>query len=150
MNLSSILQNHSLWSAIIAWGLAQLFKLPLEFLLNKKWTWGIMFSTGGMPSSHSALIVSAAYAIGLHNGFDNPAFTIAAAIAMIVVYDATGVRRQAGLHAQKINAIFQELLKGHPLNQEELREVLGHSPLEALGGVLLGLATSQVMWMIWK
>jgi hypothetical protein len=149
MDLSPILQNHSLWSALAALMMAQLLKLPMEWLLNKRWNWGVMVSMGGMPSSHSALITAAAYSIGLHNGFDNPAFTVAVAIAMIVVYDATGVRRQAGMQAQKINILVEELLKGHPISEQQLREVLGHTPLEAIGGILLGLIVATGMWFIW-
>ena len=103
-----------------------------------------------MPSSHSALIVSAAASIGLNVGFNSPLFALAVATAMIIVYDATGIRRQAGLHAQKINILIDELLKGHPISEEHLREVLGHTPLEALGGVLLGLAIALVLWLVWR
>jgi hypothetical protein len=149
MNFAAILKNHVLWSALIAWLLAQVIKPLLEYFFTGKWNWGVMVSMGGMPSSHSALIVGAAYAIGLHYGFDHPAFALAVVISMVVVYDAAGVRRQAGMQAQKINVLVDELLHRHPISQKQLREVLGHTPLEALGGVLLGLATAQVLWLVW-
>jgi acid phosphatase family membrane protein YuiD len=66
------------------------------------------------------------------------------------VYDAAGVRRQAGIHAQRINVLFDELLHGHMLNEKDLREVLGHTPLEVAGGVLLGLIVATAQWLIWK
>ena len=69
-------------------------------------------------------------------------------MAMVVVYDATGIRRQAGMQAQKINILVEELLQGHPISQEHLREVLGHTPLEALGGVLLGLVLAVGLWFL--
>ena len=72
-------------------------------------------------------------------GYDTPVFALAIAIAMIVTYDAAGVRRQAGMHAERINVLFEELLKGHMWNDEELREVSGHTPFEVLGGTLWGL-----------
>ena len=75
---------------------------------------------------------------------------IAFTLAIVVIYDATGIRRQAGKHATLINAMIQDLASGHPLKQELLREVLGHTPLEALGGFLLGLASAQLTWMLWK
>jgi acid phosphatase family membrane protein YuiD len=102
-----------------------------------------------MPSSHSALVTAIAHGIGLSMGFDSGAFALAVALAMIVVYDATGIRRQAGLHAEMLNELFKGLLEGHPLRGEQLREVLGHSPAEALAGMLLGLAISQGIFTFW-
>lgn len=142
MNLSDIFSNHSLISALLAWFFAQVLKPPLEFLRHGKWNWGYLLSAGGMPSSHSALMVGAAMGIGLHDGFVTPAFTLAFAMTMIVLYDAAGVRREAGRHAEMINILINELLSGHPISDKELREVLGHTPLEVLGGVILGVIVS--------
>jgi acid phosphatase family membrane protein YuiD len=94
--------------------------------------------------------VSATLGIGLHIGFETPVFAVAVAITMIVVYDAAGVRRQAGMHAERINVLFDELLSGHMWGQNELREVIGHSPLEVTGGILLGLLVATVNWLIFK
>jgi uncharacterized protein len=149
MNFSAILKNPVLWTAMAAWFLAQALKIPIDYFRSKKWNWALFFAAGGMPSSHSALVTSVALAAGLHLGFDSPIFAVAVAIAMVVVYDATGVRRQAGMQAQKINVLVEELLKGHPISQEQLREVIGHTPLEALGGVLLGLVVAQGVWFLW-
>jgi len=77
--------------------------------------------------------------VGLQEGFNTPAFAVAFVVAMIVVYDATGVRRAAGDHARVINLMIDELLTGHPLAEKELKEVLGHTPREVLGGILLGV-----------
>jgi acid phosphatase family membrane protein YuiD len=150
MNFGTLLQNHVLWTAMAGWFLAQLLKIPVDCIMEKRWNWALFFAAGGMPSSHSSLVTSAAMAVGLHYGFDNPLFAVAVAFAMVVVYDATGVRRQAGMQAQKINILVEELLKGHPINEKHLREVIGHTPLEALGGVLLGLAVSIGLWLWWK
>ncbi len=90
------------------------------------------------------------FAIGLYHGFDNPIFALGVAITMIVTYDAAGVRRQAGIHAQRINLLFGELLNGHPVSEKDLREVLGHTPLEVMGGILLGLIVATGQWLIWK
>jgi hypothetical protein len=83
-------------------------------------------------------------------GFDSPAFALAVALAMVVIYDATGIRRQAGLHAEMINAMFQDLMEGHPLQQEKLAEVLGHSPGEAFVGLLLGLGISTATVLLMR
>lgn len=137
-------------AALAAWGTAQIVKVPLEYLRSHRWRWGLLFTTGGMPSSHSALIVGATNAIGLYFGYDNPMFALGVAVAMIVTYDAAGVRRQAGMHAERINVLFDELLKGHLWDEEELREVLGHTPLEVTGGILWGLAITTLIWLLWK
>jgi len=150
MNLAGILQNHVLLTGLIGWILAQALKIPVDLFQSRHWNWALFLAAGGMPSSHSALVTSTAMAVGLHYGFDNPLFGVATAMAMIVVYDATGIRRQAGMQAQKINILVEELLQGHPISQEHLREVLGHTPLEALGGVLLGLALALVLWLFWR
>jgi uncharacterized protein len=148
MNLAPILQNHILWTAMVGWVLAQVLKVPIDSLREHRWNWALFFAAGGMPSSHSALVTSTAAAVGLHVGFDSPIFAVAVALAMVVVYDATGVRRQAGKQAEKINILVEELLKGHPINEEHLREAIGHTPLEAMGGVLLGLLAAVGMWLL--
>ncbi len=150
MNLAPILQNHVLWTGMAGWFLAQVLKVPFDLFRERRWNWALFFAAGGMPSSHSSLVTSTALAVGLHYGFDNPLFGMAVALAMVVIYDATGVRRQAGMQAQKINILVEELLKGHWINEQQLREVIGHTPLEALGGVLLGLVVAVGLWLWWR
>jgi len=96
------------------------------------------------------MMTAATLAIGLFHGFDNPLFGLAVGISMVVIYDATGVRRQAGMQARKINILIDELLQGHPISEKQLKEVLGHSPLEVAGGVALGLLISLVVWLLWR
>jgi uncharacterized protein len=150
MGIDGIFNNNVLLCGLLAWGIAQIIKLPLDYLINKRWNWALLISVGGMPSSHSALVVATAFGIGLFIGFDTPVFALAVAVSMIVIYDATGIRRQAGIHAQTINLLVDRLLKGKFAPDKQLREVLGHTPLEALGGVILGLITPLVVWLIKK
>jgi uncharacterized protein len=145
----SIFQNYVLIGALIAWAIAQTIKVPLEYLQTHRWNWALLVQAGGMPSSHSALVVGITHGIGLSVGFDSPMFALAFAMSMIVIYDATGIRRQAGKHAELINVMINDLAAGNPLKEEQLREVLGHTPLEALGGILLGLIVAQLTWMLW-
>jgi uncharacterized protein len=147
MPLSGLFQNHVLDTMLISWFLAQILKPPLEYLRRGKWNWGYLLSAGGMPSSHSSLMVGATTAIGLHEGFNTSLFALAAAMTMIVIYDAAGVRRQAGIHAQKINVLINELLAGHPISDKQLLEVLGHTPFEVTGGVFLGIVVGILVWM---
>src|SRR5512138_1266688 len=150
MNLLALLQNKVLIAGLLAWAMAQLVKIPLEYLRTRRWNWALLFTTGGMPSSHSALMTATTIAIGLYHGFDHPAFALGVALTMIVTYDAAGVRQQAGIHAQRINVLFGELMRGHPINERDLREVLGHTPLEVIGGILLGLVIATGQWLLWK
>ena len=152
MPLNGILNNPVFFACLIASILAQLLKLPLEFLRTKQWDWSLILGTGGMPSSHSAVVTAAAVSVGHYMGFDTPVFGLAFAIASVVVYDATNIRRQAGFHAQQINRIVKEVFQGKvkPVEElEELREVLGHSWAEALGGIALGILVSILTWWIW-
>ena len=150
MNLADLFANRILISGIIAWSLAQIIKVPLNYLTDRRWDWALLLRAGGMPSSHSALVTAVAHTIGLFSGFDTPIYALSVAIAIIVIYDATGIRRQAGKHAEVINAMIRDLTHGHPLQEERLREVLGHTPLEAVGGMFLGLLVAQLSWFIWR
>jgi len=152
MPFTGIFNNPVFIACIVASLLAQILKLPLEYLRTKKWDWSLIFGTGGMPSSHSAVVTAAAAGIGHYVGFDTPLFGLAFAIATVVIYDATNIRRQAGFHAQQINRIIEEIFAGKvkPVDEfNELREVLGHSPGEAVGGIILGIVISWITWQIW-
>jgi acid phosphatase family membrane protein YuiD len=91
--------------------------------------------------------------VGLHYGFETPLFAVAVALAIIVIYDATGIRHQAGKHAKLINAIIEDLSSGRPHwqeTQEKLKEVLGHTPFEAMAGTILGVVLAQLVWWLGK
>ncbi|HOT52651.1 MAG: divergent PAP2 family protein [Anaerolineales bacterium] len=130
-------------AGMIAASLAQILKVPFGYWRNKQVDWSLLLDSGGMPSSHSALISSITTAIGFYVGWDSPLFALAFALAIIVVYDATGVRRQAGLQAARINLIVEDIIQTGKVPEKEweaLRESIGHSPAEAFAGVLLGLS----------
>lgn len=143
--IAELLQNRVLIVAVVAWLAGQLLKFPLEYILNKRWNWGIMFSSGGLPSSHSALVTAVALSIGFQDGFDTSIFALAVAIGMIVIYDAAGVRRQAGIHAERINEIMKNFIESRRFPEEDLKEMLGHTPFEVITGMILGVLISLVM-----
>jgi uncharacterized protein len=146
--LADLLANRVLWTTVAAWAIAQLIKPPMEFLETRRWSWGLWFSSGGMPSSHSALVCSAMLSIGFFHGFETPLFALSVAVTMIVVYDAAGVRREAGRHAERINILIEELFSGQPISEKQLKEVIGHTPVEVIAGVLLGFATALVSYFL--
>lgn len=147
--MSWILNYPELVCCMAGWLVASLLKIPIFYFINKKFNFAQAFGTGGMPSSHSALMISTTLGIGLFDGFNHPTFALAVAISMIVLYDAAGVRRQAGIHAARINMIFKEIWEGRPVGEKDLKEMLGHSPLEVLGGILTGILTALFVWMVW-
>ena len=144
-----LITNRILIASLLAWLLAQFIKVPIQYLVHGNFDWAMWFNTGGMPSSHSALVTAVMLATGLYAGFNTPVFAVALAVMMVVVYDAAGVRRQAGMHAERINMIINELFSGQPISQESLKEVLGHTPVEVIGGVFLGLVVSWGVWYFW-
>jgi uncharacterized protein len=148
MKILEIFHNPILGVTLLAPFIAQAIKLPLDFIQRHRWNWSLILEPGGMPSSHSALVTAAAHAIGLWVGFDSPLYALAFGLCIVVIYDATGIRRQAGMHAEIINHMIQDLATGHPLKSQELREVLGHTPLEALAGIIIGLLVAQVSYLI--
>jgi len=146
VNPLTALDNRVLIAAVLAWAVAQGLKMPIEYARTRRWNWVLLLRAGGMPSSHSSLVTALAHGIGLSVGYDSAMFALAVVVAMVVIYDATGIRRQSGLQAEAINVLVRDLLKGHPMRHEkQLREVLGHSPLEAIVGLCLGLVVAQII-----
>ena len=127
--------NSVLFWSLLSCLIAQFFKIIFNFFSTGEIRFGIMFETGGMPSSHSALITGAASGIGCKMGFDSPVFALSVAIALIVMYDASGVRKSAGIQAAEINNLSKKL---DPKSEVNLKETLGHSKVEVLVGSLLG------------
>ena len=133
----SILDNAVLAWGLVACGLAQFSKLLFELIFKQRWRPSVLLETGGMPSSHSALVTGTAAGVGLQLGFDDPVFALASTIAFIVMYDASGIRRSAGLTAAKVNQILKD--NSNELSSETtLKESLGHTKIEVLIGSILG------------
>jgi len=143
-----LLHNDVLIAGLTAWALAQILKVPIYFFATRRVNWAWMFSSGGMPSSHSALMTATTTAIGLYIGFNSPIFALALAITMIVTYDASGVRREAGIHAERINLLVNEVLSGNPISEEQLQEVLGHTRRQVLVGSIMGIVVAILIWLL--
>ena len=143
--LRDLADNSVLWWGLAACGAAQLSKLFVELVQHRRWRPAVLVETGGMPSSHSALMTGTSAAIGWSEGFQSPLFALAAALSFIVLYDASGVRRAAGLMAQRVNGLPDGLWDVHPGGEPALRplkENLGHTRAEVLVGSLLGPAVA--------
>lgn len=147
-DILEIFLNRSLLCAISAWFLAQAIKIPTYYIVEKKWDWHRFFGSGGMPSSHTAMVVAMALSVGFIDGFSTPEFTLSFVLAAIVMYDATGVRRETGRQGQVINEILQHVLvDGKPITDSELKELVGHSPFEVMGGVVVGVICA-LLWLV--
>lgn len=156
-----ILRNEPLLLGIFAILFAQFLKVPIYFAATRKIDWSYLTTTGGMPSSHSAAVMAVATAVGIEAGFDSMPFAVAGMLAGVVMYDATGIRYQAGKHAtilnemrNDLNTFFIEIKRWPDLNEvekrEDLKTLLGHKKSEVFFGALTGIFVSVVYYGLFK
>lgn len=144
-NSMNLFANPSFWAAFLGWCAAQGTKMLLFFLKTRKFHMGFIMSTGGMPSAHSSMAAALATSIALRAGMDSCVFAVTLAFALVVMFDAQSVRRAAGQQARLLNQIIEELFKEHRLSEQKLVELLGHSRLEVLLGMLMGILTALLV-----
>jgi hypothetical protein len=149
--VNALLSNRPLASAIIAWALAQFLKMVLFAILERQINWRRLIDTGGLPSAHSAFVTGLASGVGVASGLHSSEFAIAAVFALVVMYDAMSLRREAGKHADILNellllSIIQEAFK----EREALKELLGHTPLEVVCGAALGITIGLIVPVLMK
>ena len=137
--------NGALKCGLLSWAVAQFIKVLINLWLNKKLDWRRCFGMGGMPSSHTALVISLVISIGTLEGVQSSMFAVALALAAVVIYDALGVRRETGRQSQVLNQIVTEMLvEGKPITEKQLKELVGHTPLEVLGGLIVGITVTLI------
>lgn len=141
-DFGNVLHNSVLIVAIAACLIAQVLKLVVELIRHGKVTFRTLVETGGMPSAHSALVTSLAAGVGQTVGWETPAFAAAAIFAVIVMYDAAGVRQAAGKQARVLNQIVDEFFHDAEFHEERLKELLGHTPVQVIAGCALGILIS--------
>ncbi len=142
---TTILDNRILWAAFLAWAVAQVSKTVYELIRQRKLVVSRLVSSGGMPSSHSALVTGLATATGRVVGVNSASFAITVVLASIVMYDAAGVRRAVSIQARILNQMIDEAFQGHPMAEKRLRELIGHTPIQVLVGALLGFGIGFLM-----
>jgi acid phosphatase family membrane protein YuiD len=130
---------------VVAWLIAQVIKVVEDSARHRRFDLRRLASAGGMPSSHTALVVSLTTVIGSKRGINSPEFALSAIFSVVVMYDATGVRRAAGRQARVLNRIIDDLFHQEGIKEERLRELLGHTPIEVIAGGLLGFLVAVVM-----
>ncbi|ADV67589.1 divergent PAP2 family protein [Deinococcus maricopensis] len=149
MNLLDALNNRWLWTAVLSSTLAQVVKVLLILLLERRWRPEKFLETGGMPSSHSAMVAALSTGIGITQGTESPLFAACVTFSLIVMYDATGVRHASGQQARLLNELVEELraVVREGFAPTPLRVLLGHTYLEVLVGTLLGILAGCVAFL---
>jgi len=140
--------NTCVWAGLWSWAVAQCTKMLCGFYETRRLDFHYLVSTGGMPSAHSAAVSGLCTAVGLEAGFGGPLFAIALGFALIVMFDASTVRRAAGVQASLLNQIVDELFKEHHLSEVKLKELLGHTRLEVFLGMVIGILTALLVTAI--
>lgn len=155
-NSLDLLTNFPLWASLFAIFFAQFVKVPIQYIATKRVDWALLTSTGGMPSSHSAAVTALSTGVALETGLNSPVFALSAIFAIITMFDATGVRRQAGEQAIVLNQLvadFHKLIddakdwpkKPNQEKRKELKELLGHKPIEVFFGGLTGILLTLLL-----
>lgn len=149
--MKELFSNQILWTAIIANAEAQILKAVLVLIAERQWKSGRLFGPGGMPSSHAALVTALATGIAFTEGLASPIFACAAVFALIVMYDAVGVRQAAGKHALVLNQVTAELheMFNEGFKPEVLQVFLGHNSLQVIAGFILGLSVAVFSFLVW-
>jgi uncharacterized protein len=125
--------------ALLAWAIAQVLKVALRSIRQRRLNLRVLAETGGMPSSHASIVMGLTTAVARLDGFRSSTFAIALIFSLVVMYDAQGVRRAAGRQAEVLNRVIEDLFGQRGFKEERLRELLGHTPTEVLVGALLGV-----------
>ncbi len=140
-NVGELFRNPTFWSAAAAWTVASGIKILIHLRRTGRIDFRYLTSLGGMPSAHSAMVMGLATSVGLCEGFDSQVFAVALAFAIIVMFDASTVRRASGLQARLLNQIVEEAFQQHHLSKRKLKEILGHTRKEVFAGLLVGILT---------
>ena len=142
---NTLLDNRVLVAAFVAWAVAQISKTIIDLFQQRRLVLSRLVSSGGMPSSHSALVTGLATATGRIAGVSSAAFAITVVLASIVMYDAAGVRRAVSIQARILNQMIDEAFQGSPMAEKRLRELIGHTPIQVIIGGMLGVGVGLLM-----
>lgn len=148
-NYRDILSNNSIWCGLFAWFVSQCFKYVTNGIKNRQWNISHLFCSGGMPSSHTAATIALTTMVGFLDGFDSTLFAVCLIFSIVVMYDAAGVRRQAGKQGSIINMLLNfDLFKDPSMKFTEIKEKIGHSPFEVVMGAITGVLCAMLFQAI--
>lgn len=149
--IKDLITNPFLVAGVGSWFVAQVVKTVIHAVINKKFTWERMVGDGGMPSGHSATVTSVATMSLLVYGPGSFQFALAAILAIVVCHDAMGVRRETGKQAVLLNEIvksFEAVFKSEELPEVKLKEFVGHTPIQVIAGILIGIGNSLLLYYL--
>lgn len=135
-----------LLAPVVAWAIAQAAKVILTSMRQRRLNLRVLAETGGMPSSHAAIVMGLTTAVGKYAGVSSASFAIALIFSFVVMYDAAGLRRAAGRQAAILNRLVEDLMHMRGVQEQRLRELLGHTPFEVVVGALLGFVVGLIPW----
>jgi len=141
-----IFQNRIFLITLAVWVLAQMVKVIFGIIKEKRFNFRWFIGTGGMPSSHAAGASALATSVGLEYGFNSPLFAVAAAFAMVTMFDAQGVRRATGYQATVLNKMMDDIYWKGQIEEQRLKELVGHTPVEVLAGFAFGVICAMVLY----
>lgn len=141
-----IFKNKPLWLTILSWAIAQGIKVIIGLIKEKKFNFYWILRTGGMPSAHSAAVCSLAVSIGKEAGFSSPLFALVALFALITMFDAQTWRRSIGVQARILNRIMEDIHRRGKIEEERLKELVGHTPFEVFVGGLIGILVTFIFY----
>lgn len=143
--LSSLGANRELWAAVVGWVIAQGLKMLIALWRERKLNLRHLVASGGMPSSHSALVTGLATAAARISGLNSAVFALAAVFAGVVMYDAAGVRLAVSKQARILNIMLDDVFHERGLREERLRELIGHTPIQVIAGAIIGIVIGILM-----
>lgn len=145
--LAEFARNKIFFVTLYSWFITQTLKVIIGVIREKRFNFRWFVGTGGMPSSHAAAVSALSTAVGLKSGFDSVAFVITLAFSLVVILDAQGVRRASGKQAEILNKMLDDIYWKHRIQEDRLKELLGHAPMEVMVGIVCGITFALLLWM---
>lgn len=142
-----VFQNKVFWATLLGWVTAQTIKIVINSVKERKFNFRWLFGTGGMPSAHSSGVMSLATAVGIQQGFDSAIFIVAFVFAVVIAFDAQGVRRSTGQQAEILNKIMDDIYWRRKIQEDRLKELIGHTPFEVFVGSLIGIIIAAIIML---
>ncbi|MFA5338581.1 MAG: divergent PAP2 family protein [Candidatus Omnitrophota bacterium] len=142
-----VFQNKVFWATLLGWVTAQTIKIVINSIRERKFNFRWVVSTGGMPSAHSSGVMALATAVGIQQGFDSALFVAALVFAVVIAFDAQGVRRATGQQAEILNKIMDDIYWRRKIQESRLKELIGHTPFEVFVGSLIGIVIAAIIML---